>query len=340
MVRVVIPRPIAAPAAPRPPVHHWGRSLLHVVAAVLLVGPSMGCREETSSTAPEKLLACVTIPPQAYFARRVGGDHLRVEVLVGPGQSHHTYEPTPRQVAGLAQARLYFLIGLPLERALVERIAAGFGGLRMVDTTEGVPLLDGGACGAAGHDHDHDHGERGGEKDPHVWLNPRLVKVLARHMAAALRDVDPSHAGEYQQNLTAFEKDLDAADRKVAGKLAPYRGREFFVFHPAFGYFADAYGLKQVAVEEEGKEPTGRRLAQLIERARAAGARSIFVQPQFPVAGASAVAQAVGGRVVTLDPLAEDYLANLEEMADRIAAGFGAAAGAVIGATGQAERAE
>lgn len=279
------------------------------------------CRGETPARDDStSLLTYVSILPQAGVVRRIGGRHVRVEVLVGPGQSHHSYEPTPRQIAGLAEARVYFRIGVPLERALADRIAASFKNLRVVDTTEGMTFREG-AC-SGDHDHDHDAQEHGG-RDPHVWLSPKLVAIEARNVTKALCEIDPAHAAEYQDNLTAFEAELASLDQRLAKLLLPFRGREFFVFHPAFGYFGDAYGLRQAAVEEDGKEPTGRQLTALIDRARRAGARSIFVQPQFPTSGAKAVAAAIGAEVVYLDPMAEDTVKNLDETGTRLVAGFG-----------------
>jgi len=137
------------------------------------------------------------------------------------------------------------------------------------------------------------------------------------------RPPDPRHAAAYERNLKALQADLDEVDARIAEALAPLKGRKFFVFHPAFGYFADAYGLKQVPVEIEGKSPGPRRLAALIEKARREGVKVIFVQPQFSPRGAQAVAEAIGGVVVPMDPLARDYLKNLEHIAQQIKKALG-----------------
>jgi len=265
-----------------------------------------------------ELHAFVTILPQAYFVERIGGKHVAVEVMVGPGQSYHSYEPAPRQMADLAGARVYFTIGVPFERTLVEKIHSTNPHLVVVDTREGIKLRP-----STDHCEDelHDHpGE--GNKDPHIWLDPKLVKTQAQTIATALARLDPAHALDYDANCRAFQADLDAADARAAKTLAPYKGREFFVFHPSFGYFGDAYGLKQLAVEESGKEPGGRDLAEMIERAKKAGVHTIFVQPQFATSSARTVASEIGGDLVSLDPLAKDYLANLDVMAGKIAASF------------------
>jgi zinc transport system substrate-binding protein len=265
-----------------------------------------------------RLPVFVSILPQAFFVERVGGDRVRVDVLVQPGQSPATYSPTPRQLADLARARALFSAGVPFEAGLLPRVRASLPGLRVVDTLSGIEvrtMAAGHQCDGHG-DHRHDHGAG----DPHVWLDPMLVKRQARTIRDALGELDPKGQAGFEANCAAFEKELDALHAELTAALAPLRGREIFVFHPAYGYFCAAYGLKQVAVEVEGKAPGARQLARLIDSAQQRGVRVIFVQPQFSRKSARSVAAAIGGAVVDMDPLARDYLANMREMASRIKA--------------------
>lgn len=293
---------------------------LAIVLALMYAGCAGGC-ERTNRPSSGRLEVMVTIPPQAYFVERIGGDMVEVHVLVGPGQSYHTYEPTPRQVAAATHAKLYFGIGVPFEAALLRKISAANPKLRLVDTREGIMLRPAVGCehdhtDDSAHDHVHHHEEDG---DPHIWLDPRLVKQQARTIAVALCETDPTNAAQYQRNLAAFETDLDAVHVRITSRLAPHRGRSFFVFHPSFGYFGDAYGLTQVSVETSGKEPSARQIAELVRQARVEGVRVIFVQPQFAETSAEAIAREIGGRIVSIDPLARDYLTNLEQMTEKIA---------------------
>ncbi|MFH1746671.1 MAG: zinc ABC transporter substrate-binding protein [Planctomycetota bacterium] len=289
-----------------------------LTALVILLGwAATGCRpaptsqpSATNSGDPSKLAVFVSILPQAFFVERIGGEYVDVNVLVRPGQSPHSYEPTARQMSALAKARVFFRIGVPFEEVLVPKIEGTFKQLEMCDTCIGIERR---TMACVEHDHDHDH-ERGTD-DPHTWLSPRLVKIQAQNICDALCRLDPPHADDYRHNLAAFHDELDALDARLAAALAPLKGRELFVFHPAYGYFADAYGLKQVPVEIEGKEPTARNLAALIERAKATNVRVIFVQPQFSDASAAVVAREINGAVIPLDPLARDYCANMEHMA-------------------------
>jgi zinc transport system substrate-binding protein len=230
----------------------------------------------------------------------------------------------------LAQSRVYFTIGVPFEKQFVGRVAGTFADVEIVDTQEGVALRTmvephhHGDESGHNHDHDQDHEEAAGSSDPHIWLDPKRVMIQARTMCGALQRLDPSHAEEFGRNLAAFETDLMRLDAKLAASLAPLKGHEFFVFHPAFGYFADAYGLIQVPVETGGKEPGPRQLAALIERARNSRVQLIFVQQQFAASSAEAIAKAIGGAVIRLDPLPRDYIRDMEAMAAEIAESLGA----------------
>jgi zinc transport system substrate-binding protein len=267
--------------------------------------------------------AFVTIVPQVDFVRRIGQDRVRVDLLVGPGQSEHTYEPTPRQMTDLAQARVYFSIGVPCEKSLLPRIADVNPGLMIVDTSADVPFRKGRTCCAA-HPHDAEHDEHDDEsvRDPHIWLDPRLVKIQARHIRDALGRIDPGGMDSYQRNCAEFEAQLDKLHTELSAQLAPYKGDEFIVFHPAYGYFADAYSLRQIAVEEEGKEPSVKQLAGLIDLAARKGIKVIFVQPQFATAGAATIATAVHGRTMQLDAMTVDYLRDIRVIAERLVSDF------------------
>lgn len=248
----------------------------------------------------------VSIIPQAYFVQRIGGSYVDVEVLVGPGQSPATYEPTSKQMSRLGESQVYFRIGVPFEKVLLPKISSLFKNLRIVDTSAGVTLryfsrTDGMQV-----------------PDPHIWLDPKRVKIQARTIEQELSRLDPAHAEEFRRNLKAFEQDLDTLDRTIARILAPFKGERIFVFHPAFGYFTESYGLEQTAVEVEGKEPSPRQLSALIEKARAEQVRIIFVQPQFSRRNAQTIAREIGGAVVPINPLPADYLKELEVMAEEI----------------------
>ncbi|MDY6950353.1 MAG: zinc ABC transporter substrate-binding protein [Thermodesulfobacteriota bacterium] len=285
----------------------------------------------TTTPSGEKIRAFVSILPQAYFLERVGGDRVEVSVMVGPGHSPHTYEATPIQMAELSEARLYFRIGVDFENVWMERVSKINPDMKVVDTRRGIELrpMRNHRHEEAHNDHEakhHEHHRQGrptehhnhvgpGMKDRHIWLSPRLVKIQAKTICEALIKEDPSNRAYYEANMKAFHRDLDQLDREIARSLKDIKSRKFMVFHPSWGYFAHDYGLEQIPIEMEGKEPTAKSLHHVIEEAKEEGIKIIFVQKQFSKARAETVARAIGGRVVQIDPLARDYLSNMRQLA-------------------------
>ena len=262
----------------------------------------------------------VSILPQKYFLQQIGGDRVAVQVMVQPGASPHAYEPKPRQMAALAGTRAYFAIGVSFESAWLGRISAANPDMRIVRTDEGIekiamsdPHGRGGHSGEAHSREDHHHH---GGLDPHIWLSPPLVKVQAGTILAALQEIDPAHREVYEANCRKFLAGIDGLDARLRTLFSGKEGLRFMVFHPAWGYFAHAYGLTQLPVEIEGKDPKPAQLLTLIREARERGIRVIFVQPQFSAKSANLVAKEIGGRVIAADPLAEDWMANLLAVAD------------------------
>ena len=164
-----------------------------------------------------------------------------------------------------------------------------------------------------------EHGEDQGDLDPHTWLDPILALKQSVIIRDALIHFDPKGATEYNNNFAALAQDLKDLHENLKKALKPFTGSSIYVFHPAFGYFCRAYGLTQKAINPNGKEPGARYLARLIEQARDDKVQIIFVQPQFSDKAARTIAQSVGGNVVALDPLARDYLANMQSIARQLA---------------------
>jgi zinc transport system substrate-binding protein len=291
---------------------------------------AMAAKEAVGGTTGEmKPVVAVSIQPQAYFVQRLAGDRLDLLTLVGPGQSPHSYEPTPRQMADLSRAKAWFTIAVEFENALLPKIASLYPGLRIVDTTKGIKFRSMEAHSHDDDDDDHDdddddhddHDDQDEDheaRDPHVWLGRDSVKVQVGHILAGLSAIDPENVSVFRANYDAFIREIDALFDGLAKDLGPLRGKPVFVFHPAFGYFFDEFGIIQEAVETGGKEPTQRALASLIDEAKKEGAKTIFVQVQFPANAARSVASAIGGSVVEIDPLAADWANNLKIMAEAL----------------------
>ncbi|MBK6900211.1 MAG: zinc ABC transporter substrate-binding protein [bacterium] len=264
----------------------------------------------------------VSIPPQAWLVERLAGDRVDVLELVPPGANPHGYDPTPRQLTAAAGAALWFTVGATMEQALQPRLQRMLPDLRMVPTAdEAVGRPAASPRDSHGHDHadEHDH-------DPHVWLDPDQAAEAAARMGAALGRLDPGGARFYAERLAVLQRELADLDRELAATLAPVRGGELLVMHPAFGWFAERYGLTQTAVEQGGLSPSPRHLAEILERARARGVRTLFLQPQTSPDQARTVAEEAGLNVEILDPLARDYAANLRCMAAAMVAALAPAA--------------
>jgi zinc transport system substrate-binding protein len=245
----------------------------------------------------------VSVLPQRSFVEKIAGDRVRVEVMIPPGANPATHEPGVEQLRWLSRAILYVKVGhpgFPFEAAWLDRLLADHPGLEVVDTGAGL-------------------GARAG--DPHLWVSPRRAAAMAEAIAAALIRALPAERDAFQANLARFSAEVDALDAEIGRILAPHRGERFLVVHPAWGYLAEDYGLQQVALEPEGKEPDAGTLARRIREARAAGVQVVFAQPHFDDAAARVVADEIGARVEMLDPLAPAWGENLLQVAHAVAAG-------------------
>jgi zinc transport system substrate-binding protein len=288
--------------------------------------------------ANEKPLVFVTIVPQKYFVQQIAKGLVNVEVMVQPGADPHTYEPKPQQMVNVSKAKLYFAIGIEFERANLSKIISTNPQIKVVPTDRGIKKIS-----MAAYDHheeaehhekselhkdDEHHHEKGesahqGDRhdheglDPHIWLSPLLVKIQARTIMNALQEIDPSHRALYESNFQQFISQINRLDSELKKIFASKKGLQFMVFHPSWGYFAQAYGLKQVPVQIEGKDPKPARLKELIEHAREKNIKVIFVQPQFSAKSATLVAKEINGEVAFVDPLAEDWASNLREVANK-----------------------
>jgi zinc transport system substrate-binding protein len=287
------------------------RVILASIVVLFLVPALFAAGKNEIPAQGEKPIVAVSILPQAYFVHQIAGSLVDVVVLVGEGQSPHAYEPTPRQMAQLAQAGCWVLSGTDFEISLLPKISALYPELNIVDGTQGVVLrsLD---------QHDHEDEEtaspQGIEIDRHTWLGWENSLILSNHVKDALLEMLPGQRETIENNYSKLVQDINDTFEELKVSLAQLKGRTVFVYHPAFGYFFDAFGIVQEAVETGGKEPTAKSLGDLIAKAKEDQVAAIFVQVQFPVQAATTVAEAVGAQVIALDPLAEDWLDNIRQM--------------------------
>ncbi len=263
----------------------------------------------------------MSIAPQRCLVERIAGPEVRALVVVAPGQSPVTYEPSARQLAEVVQADLYFSIGVPFERHWLARLRELAPELPVVDQGEGIQRRPMDA------DHRHEHAGHHGEVealDPHIWLAPQLLRQQADRILVALETRHPSAAAALRARHAALVTELNALDEALRERLSPHRGRSFVVFHPTYGYFADAYGLHQLAIELDGKAPSARHLASLLDRLEQLEDPVVLVQAQFGAPVARKVAAAAGVRTLEVDPLSPDCIASLSRLGDLLTEHFDA----------------
>jgi len=252
---------------------------------------------QSGAAAFEKIPVAVTILPQAYFVERIGGDYTDVKVMIPKGICPEIYEPTPQQLISLSNARIYVQIGrdaFPAEKKFLKILTSKKVTLEAVSMAENSSQQ---------------------EQDPHIWLSPSAVKKLSHDICGALTRVDPAHRAYYERNLASFLQEIAKTDREIRTILAGKEGKAFVVYHPAWGYFAAEYGLKQLAIEEEGKPANLSHMRKIVDLAKEKGIDVIFVQKGFDLRSARAVATEIGARIIETDPLEKDWLANLKNFA-------------------------
>ena len=257
----------------------------------------------------EPIPVFVSIVPQKFFVERIGGEQVKVEVMVKSGESPATFNPNPKKMSLLSKAKLYFSIGVPFETIWIDRIRSIHPNLQFVPLHNKVRKV-------TDHKHDSHHSHVTG--DPHIWTSPAKVKIMAQKIKDTLTRAKPENEKHFEENLQAFFKDLDILDKDIRTILAKSDNRRFMVFHPAWSYFAEDYGLEQIAIEHEGKEPGARSLQKIIEEGKRLGIKVIFVQKQFSLSIAENIAKMIGATVREMDPLAEDYLGNMRRTATAI----------------------
>ena len=247
----------------------------------------------------------VSIAPQKYFVERIGGNDVKVEVMVKPGESPATFNPNPKKMSRLANSKLYFSIGVPFERIWISRLKAIQPDLKFISLNQNLALKI-----KSGHSQD--------KKDPHIWLSPLLVKKMVREIEVALSKEKPAREEFFKINHIALTQELDILDQEIRGILANGKTRSFMVFHPAWSYFAEAYGLEQISIEHNGKEPGPRTLQEIINRGKKSNIKTIFVQKQFGLSVAKRIAKMIGATIQEMDPLAENYFENMRRTAKAI----------------------
>jgi zinc transport system substrate-binding protein len=269
-----------------------------------------GCASQPAKTEQPKPQVAVSIVPQAAFVKAVAGDLVNVVTMIPPGKSPGNYAPTPQEMEKLSKSSLYFAIGVPAETAgILPKSVALNKSLKVIRMNDEVKKV---------------YPEREfspGQRDPHIWLSPKRARVMVEIIARELAQLDRKNEAVYAKNAREYIAKLDQLNARIEKSLANLRTKAFIVYHPAFGYFADDYGLKMIALEKDGKEATARDLEGVVDEAGKLGIKVVFYQAEIDSRQSKALAEALGGSTEQVAPLAADYIDNL----DKAAAAFGRA---------------
>ncbi len=298
-----------------------------IITAILLTVILIGCsRMSNEGPGDGRIKVAVSILPQVEFTEKVGGDKVDVTVMIPPGASPHTYELTPGQLEEVSKAEMYAKVGSGIEFELewMDKIIELNKKMLVVDCARGVKFI------ASDHKYDepfiyYEYNEINGIKDsfrgvdPHIWLSPANAKIMSENIYEGLVKIEPQNREYYRKNLDSFIAELDKLDKEISRMFEGKKNKIIMVYHPNWTYFASDYGIEQIPIEEEGKEPTAEVMKNLIDQAVKYNIKVIFASPQFSTRSAETLAREIGGSVILVSPLEKNYIENMRKTAEAFA---------------------
>lgn len=281
------------------------KKLIYILTLFIL----SACGNTTQKS--EKPILTVTLQPLRYFTEAIAGDNYEVVSMVPKGSSPESYDPTPQQLVNLSKSQAYFRIGyIGFEQAWMKKLEANCPDMKVYDTSKGIDLIR-----DKGHWHG-DHFHEGGV-EPHVWNSTQNALIIADNIYQALCELDSTHQEDYQKRLDVLKQTIRQTDANVR-TLLENADSTFLIYHPALSYFARDYGLKQVSIEEGGKEPSPAQLKALIETCRNENVHTIFVQQEFDQRNAQLIANELGVNIVSINPLSYDWVKEMIRIAEAL----------------------
>lgn len=276
-------------------IHCW----IYLLLAIVGLSACQGKKEGGTRT------ISVTIEPQRYFAEKIAGDLFQINCVTPAGQSPETYDPTPQQMVQISQSQAYFRIGeIGFEQAWMKNLQSQNPDMAVFDLSEGMELIKNEEeAHEEGEAHHHHHGS----VDPHIWTSISGARVIAQNTCQAFIKLDPENQEIYQAGYQRLIEEIDSTEAEMKQLLQPLAGTAFIIYHPALTYFAREFGLKQLCIELDGKEPSPAQLKQLLETATQSGAKVVFVQQEFDRKNAELIAKETGCRLVTINPLSYNW---------------------------------
>ncbi|HSX04667.1 MAG TPA: zinc ABC transporter substrate-binding protein [Rhabdochlamydiaceae bacterium] len=265
---------------------------------------------EGKSITSELPKVLVSVPPYQYLVEKIAGKTLEIQLLVPPGANAHLFEPIPKEIEKMLNADVWMRLGDPFEKKLAKVLKEKNPELAIVELWKDIELL--------GHEHTHEGHSHEDEKDFHLWLSPKLAKKQAEKMAAQLINLYPQNKELYLKNLDLLLIELSELDQKISTLLEPLKGKAILVSHPAFGYFCKDYGLIQIPIEFEGKEPRPRQISQILKQIETLKIKTVLTQAQYSNKGAELIGQKLHLPIFLVDPYSMDYSKNLLHIAEVI----------------------
>lgn len=252
----------------------------------------------------------VSILPQKYFIERIAGSYVNVNVMIPPGMNPTTCDFSTEQLKKLYDSDICFTIGyLPFETTHLYPVLENKKNIRLINHSDNIELVEG-TCGHR-HEtgHEHEHGV-----DPHIWLAPRYAKEMSKTILKVLSERYPEQKDTFEVNYRKLEQDIDSVDQKAINILSGKTNKAFLIYHPALTYFVKDYGMEQISIENEGKEPNPTHMKNIIDQSKEKDIHIIFIQSQFDVNNAQSIAKETNGTIISIDPLAEDWLAEMNRL--------------------------
>lgn len=290
--------------------------LASIIALVCLVS----CNNAAKNINDQQKTITVSILPQKYFIEQIVGDQFTINVMIPPGASPVTYEPSPKQMKDLVDSKVYIRIGhIEFEKSWINKLQNINPEMEILDQSKVVNLIE------PEHDHGYDHHHDGHHHhgvDPHIWTSPKEVKKQVEFIYQYFTKQYPEYKSEFTANYNLFMKQVDSLDLYVSKTLEPYEDKKFLIFHPALSYLARDYGLEQISIEIDGKEPTPANIQEIIEVAKSENIKVVFIQKQFSTHNAEVIAKEIGGNVVQIDPLAYNWAESITMITNEIAKSY------------------
>ena len=291
-------------------------TLIFLTIIIIIIAGFLSLYPSSELENVEKPRVVVTILPQAEFIENIAGDKVSITIMVPPGASPHTYEPRPSQIKEVAEAKMYAKVGsgIDFELAWMDKIIETNPNILIIDSSKGIQLIE----TDSGDEHEEHEANVHKGTDPHVWLSPKNAIIMVENLYEGLVKIDPDNKEYYAKNKDDYIDSLKELDNTLMQTFSNLKTKKFMVYHDSWRYLAYDYGLEQIPIEKEGKEPTPEGIANLIDQARENNITIIFASPEFQIQTAKTIAQEIDGSVILISPLEKDYIENLKRMSDEI----------------------